>query len=278
MDIAKSLNFLSHNKSYTAINIFGLTVALMFVVLIGAYVWQERSIDHQHAKADRILVSAIDFGDGKGSILGSHHILQKQLRAMYPGVESSCGVAMMTMRISKGDEYVSTTALVADSTFFNLFDYPLLEGDRATCLATASDAVITRGLARKLFGDEPAVGKTITYADGVKLKVTGVMADLDMSKAGTAPDTTPINSHTPTMAATTCGWASKAMFMRVPMMPPKVGAKAKASATAKANDTRQSRRLSPIMRSATAQRLAPKSRRAAISRERRPERATVRLT
>lgn len=179
MDIAKSLNFLSHNKSYTAINIFGLTVALMFVVLIGAYVWQERSIDHQHAKADRILVSAIDFGDGKGSILGSHHILQKQLRAMYPGVESSCGVAMMTMRISKGDEYVSTTALVADSTFFNLFDYPLLEGDRATCLATASDAVITRGLARKLFGDEPAVGKTITYADGVKLKVTGVMADLD---------------------------------------------------------------------------------------------------
>ena len=40
--------FLSRNKIYTAINVFGLSVALMFVMLIGLYVWQETNVDRQH--------------------------------------------------------------------------------------------------------------------------------------------------------------------------------------------------------------------------------------
>ena len=46
--------FLSRNKGYTLINFFGLSVSLMFVMLIGLYTWQEKSIDKQVANADRI--------------------------------------------------------------------------------------------------------------------------------------------------------------------------------------------------------------------------------
>ena len=46
--------FLSRNKAYTAVNVFGLAVSLAFVILIGLYTWQETSVDRQHSKADRI--------------------------------------------------------------------------------------------------------------------------------------------------------------------------------------------------------------------------------
>ena len=51
--------FLSRNKAYTAVNVFGLAVSLTFVIIIGLYTWQEFSIDHQHSKAKRIHVAGV---------------------------------------------------------------------------------------------------------------------------------------------------------------------------------------------------------------------------
>ena len=53
--------FLSRNKVYTAINVFGLSISLMFVLLIGVYTWQEKSVDRQHSKGDRIYAMGLDF-------------------------------------------------------------------------------------------------------------------------------------------------------------------------------------------------------------------------
>ena len=64
--------FLSRNKGYTLINFFGLSVSLMFVMLIGLYTWQEKSIDKQVANADRIEVLGMSF-DGTDACEGIHH-------------------------------------------------------------------------------------------------------------------------------------------------------------------------------------------------------------
>ena len=63
MNIKSYMTFLSRNKVYTAINVFGLSVSLMFVMLIGVYVWQEYSVDKQHSKAERIYTLGIDMGN-----------------------------------------------------------------------------------------------------------------------------------------------------------------------------------------------------------------------
>ena len=47
-------NFLRNNKAYAVIDVFGMSVSFMFVILIGAYAWQETHIGHCHDKADRI--------------------------------------------------------------------------------------------------------------------------------------------------------------------------------------------------------------------------------
>lgn len=180
--------FLSRNKIYTLINVFGLVVSLMFVVLIGLYVWQERSINNQNANADRILAVGLDFKGEGNKIVGAHHILQKQLRKMYPSVESSCGVSDYEVRLKNGDDYVRAHALLADSTFFRIFDYKLKEGDRQTCLDGKDDVVISESLARKLFGDQPAVGKNVVWRDSLRLKVTGVMQNLDHTMFNNDPE------------------------------------------------------------------------------------------
>ena len=71
--------FLSRNKAYTAVNVFGLAVSLMFVIVIGLYAWQEFSIDRQHSKADRIYAVGTKFKDELKPMANSHHAVLRYL-------------------------------------------------------------------------------------------------------------------------------------------------------------------------------------------------------
>ena len=170
--------FLSRNKGYTLINVFGLSVSLMFVMLIGLYTWQEKSIDKQVANADRIEALGTDFGDGN-VCEGTHHVNIKHLREQYPEIESACGACFANAWLSVGGDYMPANILVVDTTFFHVFDYQLLEGDRRTCLNDENGIVITQSYARKLFGSAEAMGQMVSMSDTVRFRVTGVMQDMD---------------------------------------------------------------------------------------------------
>lgn len=170
--------FLSRNKGYTLINFFGLSVSLMFVMLIGLYTWQEKSIDRQVANANRIEVLCTDFGDGN-VCEGTHHVNIKHLRKQYPEIESACGACFANAWLSVGGDYTPANILVVDTTFFHVFDYQLLEGDRQTCLNDENGIVITQSYARKLFGSAESMGQVVSMSDTVRFRVTGVMQDMD---------------------------------------------------------------------------------------------------
>lgn len=150
--------FLSRNKGYTLINFFGLSVSLMFVMLIGLYTWQEKSIDKQVANADRIEALGMSF-DGTDACEGIHHYVGTQLRKHYPEIESACGVCHNGTWVSCGGDYLSASLLSADTTFFHVFDYKLLKGDRNSCLTADNSAVLTESFARKLFGSADPWGR-----------------------------------------------------------------------------------------------------------------------
>ena len=170
--------FLSRNKGYTLINFFGLSVSLMFVMLIGLYTWQEKSIDKQVANADRIEALGMSF-DSTDACEGIHHYVGTQLRKHYPEIESACGVCHNGTWVSCGGDYLSASLLSADTTFFHVFDYKLLKGDRNSCLTADNSAVLTESFARKLFGSADPMGQTVTIADTIRFRVTGIMQDLD---------------------------------------------------------------------------------------------------
>ena len=170
--------FLSRNKGYTLINFFGLSVSLMFVMLIGLYTWQEKSIDRQVAHADRIEALCMSF-NGTNECEGIHHYVGTQLRRHYPEIESACGVCQNNSWVSCGGDYLSASLLSVDTTFFHVFDYKLLEGDRNTCLTADNSAVLTERFARKLFGAANPMGQTVTIDDTIRFRVTGIIQDLD---------------------------------------------------------------------------------------------------
>lgn len=174
------LIFLGRNKAYTAVNILGMSLSLMFVILIGVYNYQELSVNRQLDKRDRIEVMCISDPDGSNACEGLHHVTQKYLRQQFPEIESSCGVAQTIMRIVNGNEYINVKAYLADSTFFTMFNYKLLEGDPRTCLQDENGIVISQSFAHRLFGNANPMGREFEWwQKRRRMHVTGVMQDLD---------------------------------------------------------------------------------------------------
>lgn len=169
--------FLSRNKVYTAINVFGLSLSLLFVLIIGVYTRQEQAIDRQHSKANRIYSLGIDFKEDGGQGLGIHHAVLKYFRKHYPEVEQTCGFLVGGMRLKKADEYYNATVLETDPSFFTMFDFPLVQGDRRTCLQDKHNVVVTESFARKWFGTDEVMGREIVWDDSTRFRVSGVAKD-----------------------------------------------------------------------------------------------------
>ena len=175
-------NFLGRNKLYAAINIFGLSVSLMFVILIADYTLRQLTCDDYHAKADRIYVI------GNEECITSGYYLQKYLRDRYPEIESTCAVAVSGQStdamqpVEAGQGKYSATILFADTTFFRIFDYQLLDGDREQVLASRDNVVLSESFARKVFGTFNPMGQVIRFPDEEKsYVVSGVVRDIDRS-------------------------------------------------------------------------------------------------
>ncbi len=178
------LTFLSRNRVYTAVNMFGFAVSLMFAVLIGLYVYGEYTTDSQHSKASRIysLCFEVKDEDGINRYDGCHHTVEDMLRGRIPEIESFCAIVPNEVRyVLPDDTYQKGATLMADSTFFLMFDFPLLQGDARQVLEHRDAAVVSEEFARRLFGDANPMGQTLTYVVGhsrVRLKVTGVMGSM----------------------------------------------------------------------------------------------------
>ncbi len=177
MDFKSFLKFMSRNKFYTAINIFGFSVSLMFVILIAVYAERELNIDKRQANGDRIAVLANE--ESMGTAVPVAYWLEER----YPEIEKVCpaifdrGEQQITFNDKK---YVAKTAYV-DSTFFEIFSFELLDGGREQALQESYGAVISESFAHKLFGNENPMGRCLDISDSTTVTITGVMRDIDRS-------------------------------------------------------------------------------------------------
>jgi len=185
--------FLSRNKAYTFINIAGLVVSLMFIILMGDYTWRQYSIDSWHKNADRIYLM------GEENYFFLWPQAAEGIGAACPDVEQTCCVISQNGRIKYGDKEVRDAdgengiIMLADSTFFQLFDFPLVKGNRQTALDAPDKCVVTERLAHCLFGDKNPIGESLQivgdhqvyinhvdpYDSTLVYTVSGVMKDMD---------------------------------------------------------------------------------------------------
>ena len=176
MKINSYLTFLSRNKAYTAINVFGLSVSLMFVVLIGLYYEHETGVDQQIPDKERVVLvhpaKIENYVEQSGTSREIIPLLRKQL----PQIQSACALFSMTNRHVQfaQDDYAKCDMLYVDSTYYDVFGFTLIQGDPHTALADEQSVVLEEGMARKLFPQGDAMGKPLTLNDKYKVFVRGI--------------------------------------------------------------------------------------------------------
>jgi putative ABC transport system permease protein len=182
--IRVALRNLWRNRGYAAINILGLALGLATSIFIFLYVFNELSFDRFHEKSDRIykvwVSGMMPTGEMHDAVTAGP--MAAALLADYPEIEQVVRIRQSGgWLVRSGDRKFNEPEqefMFADSTFFDVFSFKLLKGDPKRCLAEPRSIVLSEGYARKYFGTEDPVGKTLKIEQDTNVSViTGVMQD-----------------------------------------------------------------------------------------------------
>ena len=172
-------NFLRKNKLYAAVNLVGLTVSMAFVLLLAVYIQRQLTTDSFQQNADRIYVVANEDNVTMG------YWLDKHLKNNFPEIEKGCCVANIASAaaFNINGERVYGSTMAADSTFFEMFSYDLVEGNKADWRVSQDRCMVSREFANAHFGDKDPLGQTISlnYEGSFQLTVCGVYEDFGNS-------------------------------------------------------------------------------------------------
>ncbi|NKI31314.1 ABC transporter permease [Croceivirga thetidis] len=169
------------NKKYTLINLAGLSIGMTCYILIALFIQYEVSFDRHHQKADRIYrVAQRQIGNeyrGTNEFALAPLPLSKALVNDYPEVEAVANLNQDFTLLINGNESYPEQGLSTDSSFFEVFSVPLLQGNIKEIFEDINTIVLTESLSKKLFGSDSPIGKSIFYARDRKITVAGIIPD-----------------------------------------------------------------------------------------------------
>lgn len=178
-----ALRMLRRERGYAFINTIGLAVGLACCMLIVLFIQKELRYDRHHEQAERIFRVTRPTAQGThwapvGPPVGpalqqSLPEVEKVARFFALNDDTILGVEGMTY-----ERFEAPCGVYADSTVFDVFTMPLLRGDPADALSRPGTIVLSESMARRFFGDDEPIGRTIGFRDRADLIVTGVMADM----------------------------------------------------------------------------------------------------
>jgi len=178
---------LQKNKVFSFINIFGLAIGLTCFMLIAIFVYSELSYDKYPAEAKNIYrVTLSVTGNGDVAVYPNVDVaVGEGIKNAFPEVIASTRISPARDFVKYGDKQFKEDHLAfADSNFLQIFSIPLIEGNATSALTQPNSIVISKAFAKKYFGNEDALGKSLMIGiQNALYKVTGVI------------DKVPDNSH-----------------------------------------------------------------------------------
>lgn len=177
-----ALRNLSKNKFYAGINVIGLAVGLATCLMILLYVLDELKYDKFNIKADRVyrLNNEIRFGQNYGISAQNPAPMGPEIVREFPQVEQYTRLRWYgRILIRKGQENVQENMVAyADSTLFDVFTLPMIDGNPKTALTKPNSIVITESIAKKYFNRTDVVGRTLTIDNKNVYQITGVIKNI----------------------------------------------------------------------------------------------------
>lgn len=170
---------------YSFINIFGLAVGLACCLLLTLFIMDERSYDKFHKDADNIYRANMmyNYGGRSGKMYHTPTALLPNILREFSEVKT--GTRLFDVSIFSpvvvqmaDKQFQENKFLYADSTFFDVFSFPLVHGDPDKVLAAPNSVVLTQSTAKNYFGNENPIGKVLKINNSQEFQVTGVALDL----------------------------------------------------------------------------------------------------
>src|SRR5580704_16931535 len=178
---------LGKQKLFSLINLLGLTVGITCCLMIFLFIMNEFSYDN-FLKNGKYIYCVYRLAYRDGGKMDIPYLSAPYATALMTDFPES---VMRAVRVMPDNDLISyrnvsfneKNIYLADSNFFELFDFPLLKGDRSTVLKEPGSIVLTSSSAKKYFGNEDPIGKVVGFNKNLQLKVTGIARDV------------PVNSH-----------------------------------------------------------------------------------
>ena len=210
-----ALRNMLRNKVYSLINILGLSIGVACCLLLALYIQEEYSVDKHHARVEdvyRITTSFKNINNFRESATCSPPIAMA-MKDEIPEVEVAArllnppGVSQNLIKYETNMFYESD-GFIADSTIFSILSYDFIEGNPDKALTEPNSVVLTEALAKKIFGDVPAMNRIISISQG------GPTADFNVTAVVREKGNSHQNPHFFTSMAGG-GWAD---YMKEPQL------------------------------------------------------------
>jgi putative ABC transport system permease protein len=158
------------NKLYSTLNITGLTFGIVCFLLIGLYVYDELTFDQHHNHANeiyRVIAHEKNPTNGATTIAAGGYRMAEESRQAIPEIEMTTRMARLG-RVNIIDPEnpvnVQETVTMGDEHFLQIFDFQMLEGDRATALKEPNSIVITEDFAMRIFNRKDVLNKQLQFS------------------------------------------------------------------------------------------------------------------
>ncbi len=174
-------NFIKQ-KWYSIINLLGLTAGLTAAMLILIFVLHELSYDKFHDQNQNIyrVITNINIGGKQQTFALSQTPLGPEINRRYPEFTSYTRIhrSWNSILISKNEsKFYEKNLISADSSFFETFDFKIIQGNPKEMLARPYTIVLTESMAKKYFPDKNAIGEILTVNNNKDYEVTGIIED-----------------------------------------------------------------------------------------------------
>jgi putative ABC transport system permease protein len=176
-------NLIKH-KAYSAINITGLAIGIVCCMIILLYIGHELSYDKFHKNADQIyrIATKIEFEGRIHEITQSPAPMAPALIQDFPEVLNAVRIYRVFWHRNflryKDKLFYEDCFFYADPSFFEIFTFPLIQGNSETALKEPNSLVLTEKAARKYFGEDNPLEKILTLNNKEDYKVTGVLKNI----------------------------------------------------------------------------------------------------
>lgn len=184
-NIKTTLRRLSRSPMISFINLSGLALGIACAYLGIAYAQHELSYEKSFSDFDKIYRVGVDFMNMGGFAVGPEY-LTEYMQNHSKAVASQCRVSVRgEIEIERQNQSVKAILLACDSTYFNMFDFPLLTKDGRTLLTDPDQAVISKDFALRWFGRTDVTGSEIELPLGEDVKNFVVAAVVDNTRTPT---------------------------------------------------------------------------------------------